>query len=368
MQTARAGTSDAFVTRLNASGSGLVYSTYLGGTDYESGQGIAVDSSDCAYVIGGTTSSNFPQVKSLQGKNGPNDAFVTKLLADGSGLIYSTYLGGSGQEYGKGIAVDGAGAAYVCGDTTSTDFPRQSPIQGTYGGDSDGFVAKLALAGDALTLVYSTYLGGSGEEEANGIAVDQQGAAYVTGSTYSDDFPLVDPLPGLSWPGGFLTKINPEGTAWVYSTPLGMGGRAVAVDHNGLASVAGSIGSNCGVIKVRQEAAAILSVNLTSLSPGCVRGRNAASQNFTVQNTGVGTLSYSITVDAPWLAVTPTSGTSTGEEDSITVNYATRGLAPGKYNATITISAPGATGAPKTIAVTLAVKPTLMTPMLLLGN
>ena len=155
----------------------------FGRSGEEDGYGLSVDSSGYAYVAGGTISSNFPQVKSLQDKNGTTDAFVTKFLPDGSGLIYSTYLGGSGFENVKGIAVDGDGAAYVSGDTTSADFPRVNPIQGTYGGNGDGFVSKLALAGDSLTLVYSTYLGGSENEEVEAIAVDQQGAAYVTGGT-----------------------------------------------------------------------------------------------------------------------------------------------------------------------------------------
>jgi hypothetical protein len=249
-QTNIGGLVDTFVTRLNDSGSGLLYSTYLGGSGWEECGAIAVDSSGCAYVVGNTESTNFPRVKSLQEKSGPTDAFVAKLLPDGSGLVYSTYLGGSGTELGMSIAVDTAGVAYVCGDTTSADFPRVNPIQGTYGGNGDGFVAKLALAGESLTLVYSTYLGGSEDEEVDAIAVDQQGAAYVTGETGSADFPSVKPLPGITGPD-FLTKINPAGTAWAYSTRLPIRTSAIALDASGPVYLAGGPAS---VLKLREEA------------------------------------------------------------------------------------------------------------------
>jgi hypothetical protein len=160
IQPANAGNWDVFITKLNAQGNGLVYSTYLGGSGSDYGNGIAVDSSNCAYVTGGTYSTNFPTANPIQGANaGGPDAFITKLNAQGNGLAYSTYLGGSGSDYGKGIAVDSSNCAYVTGGTTSPNFPIQNPIQGANAGVSDAFITKLNAQGNGL--VYSTYLGGN---------------------------------------------------------------------------------------------------------------------------------------------------------------------------------------------------------------
>jgi hypothetical protein len=203
-------TSNAFVAELNASGSALVYSTYLGGGGRDVGSGIAVDGSGNAYVTGSTTSFNFPTANPLQPANGGGpDAFVAKLNAGGSALVYSTYLGGSGDDGGSGIAVDGAGNAYVTGATTSTNFPTANPLQPTYGGGYfDAFVAKLSASGSALA--YSTYLGGSSWDEGNGIAVDGSGNAYVTGTTASTNFPTANPLQPTKGGGAdaFVAKIT----------------------------------------------------------------------------------------------------------------------------------------------------------------
>ncbi len=156
-----------------------------------------MDSSGNAYVAGRTTSSNFPTVNPIQATfaGGGSDAFITKLNAAGSALVYSTYLGGGGGngfDAAFGIALDPAGNAYVTGPTLSTDFPTANPIQATFGGGTDGdaFVAKINAAGSAL--VYSTYLGGSGSDSPQHIAVDSSGNAYVTGSTDSTNFPTAN--------------------------------------------------------------------------------------------------------------------------------------------------------------------------------
>ncbi|MGD9730501.1 MAG: SBBP repeat-containing protein, partial [Nitrospiraceae bacterium] len=193
------GFSAAFVTKLNAAGTALVYSTYLGGINGDSGYGIAVDAAGNAYVTG-QTYGPFPGTAGSLIQNtigGASDAFVTKINAAGTALVYSTYLGGSGKEQGNGIAVDLAGNAYVTGttDTPGSGFPGtlRSLIQSTNAGGGDAFITKLNAAGTAL--VYSTYLGGSGEDHGNGIAVDQMGNVYVTGGTWgtysgdSGDFP-----------------------------------------------------------------------------------------------------------------------------------------------------------------------------------
>jgi hypothetical protein len=192
IQTTFGGGSDAFVAKLNPGGTALAYSTYLGGSSYDLGYDIAVDSSGNAYVSGATESANFPGTGSspIQSSlNGAEDAFVAKLNATGTALMYSTYLGGSGLDGAVGIAVDSLGNAYVTGVTYSTDFPGASlsAIQPTYGGAGDAFVAEINPTGTSL--IYSTYLGGSGNDVGKSIAVDSSGSIYVFGSTFSADFP-----------------------------------------------------------------------------------------------------------------------------------------------------------------------------------
>jgi uncharacterized protein (TIGR03437 family) len=243
------GTNDVAVTKLAPGGNALVYSTYLGGADNEKGAGIAVDAAGSAYIAGWTASTNFPVMQPYQGayQGGEYDAFVTKLAPAGNALVYSTYLGGGGADAGTGIAVDGAGSAYVSGWTQSTNFPTQSPYQAAFqGGAYDAFVTKLTPAGSALA--YSTYLGGSASDYAYAIAVDAAGAAYITGATNSANFPTQSPY--QSYQGGkdvFVTKLTPAGSALSYSTYLGGSGDdngyAIAVDGASSAYVAGSTAS-----------------------------------------------------------------------------------------------------------------------------
>jgi hypothetical protein len=210
---------DGFVTKLSPAGDGLSYSTYLGGADADYGLAIAVDSTGSAYVTGATNSTDFPTKSPHQGYRGGQDAFATKLSATGNSLVYSTYLGGSDVEWSLGVAVDGSGSAYVTGQTRSSDFPTQTPFQ-TDQLDSDAFLTKLSPAGDSLA--YSTYLGGSNFDAARGLTVDNVGCAYVTGLTSSTDFPTQNPFQGvLAVLDGFVTKVTPSGTSLVYSTYLG---------------------------------------------------------------------------------------------------------------------------------------------------
>ena len=214
------GSSDGFVTKLSQDGSTLVYSTYLGGSNIDYLIGIAVDSSGYAYVTGYTSSSNFPTKNAYQSNyRGNYDTFVTKLSQDGSSLVYSTYLGSDDADYGIKIAVDSSGYAYIEGFTDSSDFPTKNPYQTDQGG-RDVFVTKLSQ--DGSSLVYSTYLGGSSDEEAYDIAVDTQGYTYVTGYTDSSDFPTQNPY--QIYQGGsdvFVTKLSQEGNSLIYSTYLG---------------------------------------------------------------------------------------------------------------------------------------------------
>jgi len=181
---------DVFVTKLSSSGNALIYSTYLGAESGDVGNGIAVDQSGCAYVMGRTESSDFPTQNPFQTYQGSHDVFITKLSGDGSSLIYSTYLGGTDADYYRGIAVDEAGCAYVTGSTYSPHFPTENPYQLDQPW-SDVFVTRLSSHGSSL--VYSTYLGGGQPDEARNIAVDSTGCAYVTGRTASSDFPTENP-------------------------------------------------------------------------------------------------------------------------------------------------------------------------------
>jgi RHS repeat-associated protein len=214
-------TQNAFITKLNAGGAALGYSTYLGGGGSDTGNAIAVNSAGNAYVTGSTTSTNFPTANayqsSLSGGTG-QDAFVTKLAAAGNALSYSSYLGGGSTDSGQGIAVDRWGNATVAGLTSSTNFPTQSATQTTNGGGQDAFVTQFASAGN--TLNYSTYLGGSGTDQANAVAVDLLGNDYLTGSTTSTNFPTATPEQGANGGGtdAFVTKINPNTAVPVISS------------------------------------------------------------------------------------------------------------------------------------------------------
>jgi Beta-propeller repeat len=215
--------SDAFVLKLDPTESVLLYSTYLGGTADDAGRALSVDALGNAYVTGSTSSANFPTVAAIQPvRKGEQDAFVTKLGSTGSTLIYSTFFGGSGNETGYGIAVDSAGNGAVAGETSSTDFPMRNALQSIYGGGSlDGFVTKLNPAGTAV--IFSTYLGGNESDHGSAIVMDVSGNAYVAGSTSSLNFPIANPL--RSSLGGdvdaFVTKLNSSGTTLWYSTYLG---------------------------------------------------------------------------------------------------------------------------------------------------
>jgi len=239
-----AGSTDAFVTKLSADGR-IQYSTYLGGSEADVGYGIAVDRSGDAYITGDTRSADFPLTGALQPSyGGTSDVFVAKLSADGSHLLYSTFVGGRGGERGLGIAVDGGGRAVVAGYTNSMDFPTARPVQSQFGGgDADAFVFKLNAEGTAF--VYSTYLGGRAvrPELATSVAADDSGNAWVAGFTNSRDFPTLHPIQSFRGPtDAFVAKLDPAG-ALVYATHIGGGAddeaMAIAVDRLGGAYVTG---------------------------------------------------------------------------------------------------------------------------------
>jgi len=261
------GSGDIFVVKLNSTGSALVYSAFLGGSSADAAFAIAVDSANQAYVTGKTTSKDFPVIGGFQpspgvtGGDPSGDAFVTKLNAAGTAILYSPYLGGNAADEGRGIAVGiavgDAGRAYVTGTTSSTSgFPLTGgALDNSLGGPSDAFVTKVntPLSGGA-SLVYSTYLGGGCAEQGRAIAVDALGSAYVTGQTFSTDFPgaagfgfqLILGEPGMTCGASgdaFVAKLNAAGSALSYSTYLGGAlvdvGLGVAVDGSGNAYVTG---------------------------------------------------------------------------------------------------------------------------------
>jgi hypothetical protein len=288
---------DAFVAKLNPAGNALLYSTYLGGDNTDKGMGIAVDTSGDAYVTGLTFSSNFPTHNAMQPTNaGGDDAFVTKLSPAGNALVYSTYMGtsdndqengiavdssgnayvagqtqssasgssphllyaklnsdgsrayeftlsGNGSDEATGIAVDGNGDAYITGDTSSTNLSTPGVVQPSLGGSTDAFVAEFDPTGG--NELYLTYLGGGAQDFGQGIAIDSVGAAYITGVTNSTDFPTQNPMQPTNAGGydAFVTKLSPAGKSLVYSTYVGGSdtdnGMAIAVDSSGAAYVTG---------------------------------------------------------------------------------------------------------------------------------
>ena len=263
---------DAFVVKLTPDGSKLVYGTYIGGSLNEAAWNLTVDSAGNATIVGNTFSTNFPTTptaisQSYRGAansavTAMGDGFVTRLNAAGSALLYSSYIGGSGHDMARGVAVDNSGNTFVCGFTYSPDFPvtagaAQTRFRGVVSSSydaaaDDGFLMKIGPSGAA---VYSTYIGGSFRDGCFAVAVDSAGAAYITGRTMSTDFPVTSGAPrtnygGSSGSGGdavkgdaFVAKMNPAGTALVYSTYLGGSaddaGADIAVDAAGNAYITG---------------------------------------------------------------------------------------------------------------------------------
>ncbi len=261
-QTGLLGSSDAFVTKLNPTGSALVYSTYLGGRGFENGNAIAVNSAGNAYVVGVTNSLDFPVVGTPSPTFGVmlalGSTFVAKLLPDGSGLVYSTFLGNINFTTGAGVALDGSGNAWVVGDTNDPSFPLLHPLQdnidGGIGRTSAAFITQFDPSG---ALRYSTFLsgtiagdGGPRDTRATAVAVDRDGNVHVTGFTIDSDFPTLNAfqtaLGGATAQNAFVVKLNSSG-ALLYSTYLGGRGTdtglGIAIGPSGSAWVVGSTDS-----------------------------------------------------------------------------------------------------------------------------
>ncbi len=271
----------AFVSKIDPTGATLLYSTYLSGNADEEASGLAVDASGNVYVAGTTHSTDFPTYNAFQSTCATNNAagtctsaFLTKISPTGDSLVFSTYLGGSGGESARGLAIDAQGSAYVVGITSSLDFPvTTGAAQPKCGGQcqQNGFVAKFDPTGGSL--VYATYLGGSGIDDTADIAVDSSANVYVTGRTTSPDFPLATPYqkgctPDAASTSGacvataYVSKIKADGSALAYSTflggSLGSQASAIAVDSAGSAYVTGSTqSSDFPVLKPFQKSCGI---------------------------------------------------------------------------------------------------------------
>jgi hypothetical protein len=219
----------------------LNYSTYLGGSGDDLGTGVGVDGGGNAYVVGTTVSSNFPTIAAAQSsRHGGQDVFVTKLNAGGTAVLYSTYLGGASDETGQGIAVSSAGVVTVTGDTASADFPTLGAAQASFGGITDAFITRLDASG---VPVYSTFIGGNDSDVGNGVAVDPSGNAYIAGVTSSPSLPGSAPNSLVGAADAFVTKLSSTGNSVGYSRYIGGGdfdvGAAIDVTSTGEAVIVG---------------------------------------------------------------------------------------------------------------------------------
>lgn len=381
-QSSLRGPSGVFVAKLSSDILSLTYATYLGGTGADTGSSIAVDSTGSFYITGQTQSSDFPVRNAFQTTyhGGGSDAFVTRFSADGSTLMYSTYLGGSGSYYatgccqddwGLGIAVDANSNAYVAGRTLSADFPTQTPIRG-YSGLYDGFVSKFGPDG---SLLWSTFLGGGGWDGLGAIALDTSENILVLGGGDSRDYPLVNALQNANAGSYdvFLSEITADGTKLLFSTYLGGsasdGAAGIAISSFEDIYIAGytnsanfptknallpgsSGGTDAFIVKIGTATLAVNSLSLTfNALPG---GLAPASQALSITNTGERTLNWTLSKTQPWLSLDSTSGTTPA---SINVSVSPAGLTTGTYQDAITITAPEAGKSPQTVAVTLILSP-----------
>ena len=230
-QPFRAGQKDAFLSGLSSSGSSMLFSTYLGGNSSDEGNDIRISSNGDIVVTGSTLSSNFPTFAPFQAeKAGIWDCFITAFSGDGSGPVYSTYLGGSFSDFASALALNGSGEIHLTGETESVDFPTLNPYQGPAGA-VDIFLSSLSSTGSSL--LYSTYLGGSANDRAYGLSLDPEGRPFLCGETQSDDFPTVNPYQaGRAGASSYaiVAGFSSSGSSLVYSTYLGGGSTDKAVD------------------------------------------------------------------------------------------------------------------------------------------
>jgi hypothetical protein len=375
LQSTNAGTANAFVAELNAAGSALVYSTYLGGSNYDYAAGIALDNVGDAYIIGTTHSTNFPTQNPVQSTNaGGGDAFVAKLKAAGTALVYSTYLGGSGTDIGSAIAVDSAGNAYITGSTSSANFPTQNPVQSTNAGSADVFIAKLNSVGSAL--IYSTYLGGSNDDRASSIVIDDAGNAYITGSTSSTNFPTQSPLQSTNAGGtdAFIAQLGGAGNTLLYSSYLGGSsndnGNAIAADSIGNIYVAGATASfdfptfkpiqayggmgDGFLVKMNPKTPAQFQISSQAIALITTPGISPSQQTLTLSNVGGALLNWAANSLPSWVSVSPSSGSlPAGNTQILTLTFNTPSTTPQTYTTDLVLTDPNAGNSPFSLPITV---------------
>jgi hypothetical protein len=385
--------SNAFVTKINPTGSAFVYSTFLGGSDTSDAEAIAADTSGNAYVTGTTTATDFPTVNPLQATNhGQGNAFVTKFNAAGSALIYSTYLGGSTIDVGRGIAVDSSGSAYVAGSTSSIDFPVVNAAQATKAGGAGpdtGFVASLNAAGSAL--VYSSYLGGNLGDRAQAIAVDSAHNAFVTGYTFSLDFPTVSPFQPANngtenafvakFPAGGASSSPPTVTLSVKPTSITLGQSAAlswsSTDATSCTASGAWTGTQATSGTESESPAQSGNSTYTLTCTGAGGGAHASAEltvnaaaptvTLSIKPTSI-TLGQSATLT--WSSTNATTCTASGAWSGAENTSGTLAVTPGAAgNATYMLSCSGAdNGTPGTSVVKLTVTTQLPTVTALSGK
>ncbi|MDQ1353539.1 MAG: hypothetical protein QG657_3845 [Acidobacteriota bacterium] len=434
---------DAFITKLSASGTSVIYSSYLGGSLGDTAYDVAVDSTGKAYVTGDTYGANFPTKNAYQASHGGDkDIFLTRFAASGNTMEYSTFLGGVEADTASHVVLDGVGNIYLTGATRSSNFPVKRAIQNSFNGNLDAFVAMLSADGQSLNL--STYLGGGNYDSGRGIAVDKNGNIYLSGYTESSDFPTEAPYqknmkgtmdgyvckisaPGLgtlcgavdncdlTWTtGGSANWFEQTDTAYydddaaqsgaignsqstfIQTTVTGPGilsfrwsvssesyydSLAFYIDSNLQNKISGSVvweqqtyilpsgtyslkwsyekdssssgGSDCGWLdKVEYTSMPEIALNRTQLTFGSFPAGTTGPQTFTVRNKTDSKLNWSLTTDQNWITCTPTSGTNFTE---VTVSVDPAGFFVGAYTGTITITDSFASNSPQTVTVTLNV-------------
>jgi hypothetical protein len=340
--------SDAFVVQLDPSGATVGYCRFIGGTGIDAGQAIAADpATGTVWVVGTTTSTNLPVVSAAQSTIGGRiDGFVGRLSGSGA-LVYLTYLGGSDNDAALAVAVDGAGSAYVTGVTRSVNFPISAlPLQPLLVGGDDAFVTKLNPAGTVLT--YSTYLGGTGDDAGNGIAVHPtDSTVFVAGTTASLDVPVLAPIQPTRAGGfdAFVTRLNAAGSGVVSSTFLGGAGNdaalAITVDADGVAYVTGSTGSSTFPTSSPIQAfAGLLDAFVAQITDAGVIQFSAST--FQVSETaGTATITVQRTGDTSTAATVnfaTSNGTATAGTDYTAITNGTLTFLAGQVTKTFTVT------------------------------
>lgn len=233
IQSTKLGVKSAFLTKLDSTGSSLIYSTFIGGNKDDEAKSMALDSNNNVYLIGITDSTNFPLISPYQSTiSNYNSAFICKVASSGNSLLYSTYLGGASIDEGYDITLDSNNNMYLTGTTYSSDFPTKNPIESSLSGQRSAFITILSA--DGSNLIFSTFLGGSGADDSNSIVIDNNNNIFIAGTTFSSDFPLVNPIQNTKsgFFSAFVCKIASGGTHIIFSTYLGGSGfdYAYAID------------------------------------------------------------------------------------------------------------------------------------------